>query len=114
MSMHVSTAVVIALGRCGMVSSRIKQAFRGRSAYGYIYASHVLGRRWPEGEKAVMTHPSWARYYAAYVIRGRWPEAEATIATDPAEWQRYLRHTQGAAHISFTLTVQGGAVVPPT
>lgn len=137
--MRVSPAVVIALGRAGMVSSRLKRAFRCQAGSAYVYASLVLERRWPEGEAAIATHPGWAYqyaanvvkgrvpeledaimrdpkyavFYAAFVIKGRWPEAEAVIAADPVEWQRYLRLTQGEVCTSSTLAVWGGAVVPP-
>lgn len=112
--MRGSAEVVVALGRAGMVSSRLKQAIQRHPAYAYAYAAAVLRCRWPEGEAALLTNSMWANFYARNIIRGPWPEAEAVIATDHKEWQRYLRHTQGADSISFTLTVRGGAVVPPT
>jgi hypothetical protein len=51
------------------------------------YAIHILGGRFPEGEKAICTQTDTAYVYARDVLKRRWseeghPEAEAFIAKD--------------------------------
>lgn len=47
----------------------------------YLYAKNVIGKRWKEGEKIILTD-AWSSYYYAFeVIKGRWKQAENIILT---------------------------------
>ena len=50
-----------------------------------------LGRRFPEGEAAIVKDPFYAYLYAADVIEGRWPEGEVAIAKDGGYAYGYAR-----------------------
>jgi hypothetical protein len=39
----------------------------------YLYAVHVLRKRWPAAEPVIMKSPEWAYRYAVQVLRKRWP-----------------------------------------
>jgi hypothetical protein len=58
----------------------------------YVYASSVIGGRWPEAEReSLVNHPGWSAHYAKDVIKGRWPEAEETIAKSEYNKDYYLK-----------------------
>lgn len=59
----------------------------------YMYASSVIGGRWPEAEReSLVNDPRWSAHYAKHVIKGRWPEAEPAIAKDP-DWSCWYART---------------------
>jgi hypothetical protein len=45
----------------------------------YNYAAHILGKPWPEGEKAILEDDYYIVAYATDVIKGRWPEGEKRL-----------------------------------
>jgi hypothetical protein len=55
----------------------------------FIYAKHIVGGRWLEGEPTIMNSPSYSFVYVKDVIKCRWPEAESIIATDAYFWHVY-------------------------
>jgi hypothetical protein len=57
--------------------------------WSYYYAKNVIQGRFPEGESAIATNSDWAYNYAKNVIRNRWPDGEAIIATSPKWVYRY-------------------------
>lgn len=57
----------------------------------YLYATGVIGGRWPEAEEMIKQDPKYAYLYAKDVIKGRWPEAEEVIKKDPLAAKRYAR-----------------------
>jgi hypothetical protein len=51
-------------------------------SYAYMYARHIINRRWIEAEDIISTEPNVAYFYAQNVIKSRWIEAEDIIATN--------------------------------
>jgi hypothetical protein len=49
-------------------------------AFRYAYA--IIGKRWPEAEKIIITNAHYSYHYSVNVIKGRWLEAEHIIASD--------------------------------
>ena len=60
-----------------------------------VYASAVIGGRWPEAEPSIMTDARAAVDYAMYTLRKRWPEAEPTIMTDATSAEEYTHYVVG-------------------
>jgi hypothetical protein len=63
--------------------------------YAYLYAYHVIDKRWPPGEAAIASNPVLAYVYAYHVIKGPWPPGEAAIAKDPEWAYQYARDVIG-------------------
>jgi len=70
------------------------EAITQNADYAYLYASEVIGGRFPEGEAAIAQGADYAYSYAFGVIKGRFPEphrekAEANIKQSPY-WEAYV------------------------
>ena len=59
--------------------------------YAFEYARAYLRKRFPAGEKSILTNAELAADYASEIIKGRWPEAEPIIARDCQAAYTYAR-----------------------
>lgn len=57
----------------------------------YVYAKHVIKRRWPEVEDIIMKDAVIAYWYARDVIKGRFIDAEPIIRQDESVSYAYKR-----------------------
>ena len=55
----------------------------------YVYAKHIVGGRWVEGEPTIKKSANYSFIYALEVIRDRWLEAEPVIFRDRYFWVAY-------------------------
>ena len=74
--------------RCDAILHIIKKS----PSAAYVYAHYVLGERWPEAERYILTYPEWTFHYAVNVIKDRWIEAEPILINYPHWAYMYARH----------------------
>lgn len=86
------TAYVYAINVLGKRFPEGEKAIASHPGYAYNYARFVLGDRFSQGEKAIASSAKDAYEYALHVIKGRWPEGEKVIASSPRHGLLYARY----------------------
>ena len=74
--------VIKLLGKSGLVSKKLLEAFSHNPHTAFWYALKVLGHPWPEGENAISQDAGASLAYARDVLHKPWPMGEPTIFKD--------------------------------